>query len=57
MMGLGRGMIAAYRRTASLMPDNGIQILMFTHQSGAIWADMANIIWASGSVSPLRGML
>jgi putative DNA methylase len=21
---------------------------MFTHQSGAIWADMANIIWASG---------
>lgn len=29
------------------MPDNGIQVLMFTHQSGAIWADMANIIWAS----------
>ena len=46
--GFRRGMIAAYRRTASLMPDNGIQILMFTHQSGAIWADMANIIWASG---------
>jgi putative DNA methylase len=22
--------------------------LMFTHQSGAIWGDMANIIWASG---------
>ena len=21
---------------------------MFTHQSGAIWADMANIVWASG---------
>lgn len=41
-------MIAAYRRTAENMPDNGIQILMFTHQSGSIWADMANIVWASG---------
>jgi putative DNA methylase len=30
------------------MPDNGIQIIMFTHQSGSIWADMANIVWASG---------
>jgi putative DNA methylase len=30
------------------MPDNGIQVIMFTHQSGAIWADMANIVWASG---------
>jgi putative DNA methylase len=30
------------------MPDNGIQVLMFTHQSGTIWADIANIVWASG---------
>jgi len=30
------------------MPDNGIQILMFTHQDSNIWADMANIVWASG---------
>lgn len=43
-----QGMIAAYRKMAQKMPDNGIQILMFTHQSGAIWADMTNIIWASG---------
>lgn len=43
-----QGMIAAYRQTAKMMPDNGIQVLMFTHQSGSIWADMANIIWASG---------
>ena len=41
-------MVAAYRRMAELMPDNGIQVIMFTHQSGAIWADMANIVWASG---------
>jgi len=46
--GFRRGMIAAYRRMAEKMPDNGIQVLMFTHQSGSIWADMANIIWASG---------
>jgi len=43
-----RGMVAAYRRMAELMPDNGIQIIMFTHQSGKLWADMANIVWASG---------
>ncbi len=46
--GFRHGMIAAYRKMAELMPDNGIQVLMFTHQSGSIWADMANIIWASG---------
>jgi putative DNA methylase len=46
--GFRQGMVAAYRRMAEMMPDNGIQVLMFTHQSGSIWADMANIIWASG---------
>jgi putative DNA methylase len=43
-----RQMVAAYRRMAECMPDNGIQVVMFTHQSGTIWADMANIVWASG---------
>jgi putative DNA methylase len=43
-----QSMIRAYRRTREMMPDNGIQVLMFTHQSGSIWADMASIIWASG---------
>lgn len=46
--GFRQGMVAAYRKMAQMMPDNGIQVLMFTHQSGTIWADMANIIWASG---------
>jgi putative DNA methylase len=46
--GFRQGMVAAYRRMTEMMPDNGIQVLMFAHQSGAIWADMANIIWASG---------
>lgn len=43
-----RGMIRAYRRMGELMPENGMQVLMFTHQSGSIWADLENIIWASG---------
>jgi putative DNA methylase len=43
-----RGMVAAYKRMAECMPDNGIQVIMFTHQSGSIWADMANIVWACG---------
>jgi putative DNA methylase len=43
-----RGMVAAYRRMTECMPNNGIQIIMFTHQSGSVWADMANIVWASG---------
>ncbi len=46
--GFRQGMIAAYRKMKDNMPDNGIQVLMFTHQSGSIWGDMANIIWASG---------
>ena len=46
--GFRQGMIAAYRKMAQKMPDNGLHVLMFTHQSGAIWADMTNIIWASG---------
>ncbi len=46
--GFRSGMIAAYRKMAEKMPDNGIQVIMFTHQSGNIWADMTNIIWASG---------
>lgn len=41
-------MVAAYKRMAECMPDNGLQIIMFTHQSSEIWADLANIVWASG---------
>lgn len=41
-------MVAAYKRMGECMPDNGLQIIMFTHQSESIWADMANIVWASG---------
>ena len=43
-----RGMVAAYKRANECMSSDGIQIIMFTHQSSSIWADMANIVWASG---------
>ena len=43
-----QGMVASYRNMAELMPANGLQVIMFTHQSTGIWADMANIVWASG---------
>ncbi len=46
--GFRRGMVVAYKRVTEYMPDNGIQVIMFTHQSGSIWADMSNIVWASG---------
>jgi len=37
-----------YRRLAELMPDNGMQILMFTHKSTDVWEDLALIMWAAG---------
>ncbi len=43
-----RGMVAAYQRMTRCLPENGMQVIMFTHQSESIWADMANIVWASG---------
>ena len=42
-----RGMVSAYKHMTERMPDNGIHVIMFTHQSGTIWADMANIVWAA----------
>ena len=43
-----RSMVAAYRKMTECMHDGSIEVIMFTHQSGSIWADMANIVWASG---------
>ncbi|ARK10384.1 anti-phage-associated DUF1156 domain-containing protein [Fibrella sp. ES10-3-2-2] len=43
-----RGMVEAYRNLARHMPDNGAQVVMFTHQDATVWADLALILWASG---------
>ena len=42
-----RNMIAAYGGISDRMPDNGRQIVMFTHQDAAVWADMASIVWGA----------
>jgi putative DNA methylase len=41
-------MIAAYSAMASNMPADGLQVVMFTHQDVGVWADLAEILWASG---------
>jgi putative DNA methylase len=30
------------------MPDNGMQVVMFTHQDVGVWADLGAILWAAG---------
>ena len=46
--GFREGMVDAYRNLAAHMPDNGMQIVMFTHQDAGVWADLALILWAAG---------
>tara|TARA_R110000868_G_scaffold249662_2_gene506173 strand:- start:7415 stop:10465 length:3051 start_codon:yes stop_codon:yes gene_type:complete len=43
-----RKMVETYGNLTQLMPDNGMQIVMFTHQSGSVWADLALIFWGAG---------
>lgn len=41
-------MVAAFRAMADHMPDNGLQVCMFTHKDAGVWADLAQIIWGAG---------
>jgi len=41
-------MADCYRRLADKMPDNGMQVLMFTHKSTDVWEDLALIMWSAG---------
>ncbi|MDQ3000074.1 MAG: DUF1156 domain-containing protein [Fibrobacterota bacterium] len=41
-------MVEVYRNLAEHMPDNGLQMVMFTHQDPAVWADLGMILWAAG---------
>jgi len=43
-----RSMIEAYRAMADRMSHSGMQIVMFTHQDAAVWADLAMILWPAG---------
>lgn len=46
--GFRRAMVDIYKNLASNMPDNGLQMVMFTHQDPAVWADLGMILWAAG---------
>ena len=43
-----QSMVESYRNLAAHTPANGVQVVMFTHQDAAIWADLTLILWASG---------
>ena len=43
-----RSMVDIYQNLARHMPDNGMQMVMFTHQDPAVWADLGMILWAAG---------
>ncbi len=43
-----RSMGEIYRNLTQHMPDDGIQMVQFTHQNAAVWADIAMILWAAG---------
>jgi putative DNA methylase len=43
-----RSMVDVYKNLTKHMPDNGMQMVMFTHQDPAVWADLGMILWAAG---------
>lgn len=46
--GFNKAMVAAYKNLAEHMPDNGMQIVMFTHQDTKVWAELSMILWSAG---------
>ena len=43
-----QSMVDCYRQLTDHMPENGMQIVMFTHQDAGVWADLTMILWAAG---------
>lgn len=43
-----QSMVECFSNFTRHMPDNGAQVVMFTHQDASVWADLALILWASG---------
>lgn len=43
-----RSMVEVYANLNQHMPDNGIQMVMFTHQDPGVWAKLGMILWAAG---------
>lgn len=46
--GFNESMVECYGNFTRHMPDNGAQVVMFTHQDAGVWADLALILWAAG---------
>ena len=40
-------MVEIYRNLTNHMPDNGMQIVMFTHQNVKVWAELVLILWSA----------
>jgi adenine-specific DNA methylase len=43
-----KSMVDIYANLARHMPDDGLQLVMFTHQDSGVWADLGMILWAAG---------
>lgn len=43
-----KAMVEVYSNLTKNMPDNGMQMVMFTHQDPSVWADLGMILWAAG---------
>lgn len=43
-----QSMVDVYSNLTKNMSDNGMQVIMFTHQDTNVWADLSMILWASG---------
>ena len=43
-----RSMVEIYKNLTRHMPETGLQMVMFTHQDPAVWADLGMILWAAG---------
>ena len=43
-----KAMVEVYSNLTQNMPDNGMQMVMFTHQDPSVWADLGMILWAAG---------
>lgn len=41
-------MIECYTNLTRHMSENGLQVVMFTHNNPEVWADLAMILWAAG---------
>lgn len=42
-----KSLVEIYTNLTEHMPDNGMQVVMFTHQDASVWADLGMILWAS----------